>query len=107
VRFRTPGRLPEIGAEGRYGSEKVFVSALWHRIEDRGRQAELSLEHFKRWLVTANRNHWLTLARADVVGAMDPKQVRESEIQDLGATFHFVLDPARNPAAQQERSHVR
>jgi hypothetical protein len=99
--------LPQIGDDGRYGSEKVFVSALWQRLERRGRPAELSLDHFKRWLVTANRNRWLTLARADVVGAMDPKQVRESEIQDLGATFHFVLDPARNPSAQQGRTHVR
>lgn len=99
--------LPEIGEEGRFGSEKVFVSALWHKIEDRGRPVAPSLDHFKRWLVTANRNRWLTLARADVVGVMDPRQVRESEIQDLGATFHFVLDPARNPAALQGRSHVR
>jgi hypothetical protein len=99
--------LPEIGQEGRFGSEKVFVSALWHKIEDRGRPAAPSLDHFKRWLVTANRNRWLTLARADVVGVMDPRQVRESEILDLGATFHFVLDPARNPAAPQGTSHVR
>ena len=99
--------LTEIGDDGRFGDEKVFVSVLWHELAHRGPPAELSLDHFKQWLVTANRNHWLTLARADVVGAMDPKKVRESEIQDRGATFHFVLDPARNPAAQQGSSHVR
>ena len=99
--------LTEIGDDGRFGDEKVFVSVLWHELAHRGPPADLSLDHFKQWLVTANRNRWLTLARADVVGAMDPKKVRESEIQDRGATFHFVLDPARNPAAQQGRSHVR
>jgi hypothetical protein len=99
--------LPEVGAEGRFGPEKVFVSALWERVAQHAPPANLSLDHFKRWLVTANRNRWLTLARADVVGAMDPRQVRDSEIEDRGATFHFVLDPARNPAAQHGRSHVR
>lgn len=84
--------LPKIGSEGRFGSEKVFVSALWHRIEPARRPGELSLDLFKRWLVTANRDGWLQLARADLVGAMDPKQVAESEIRDRGATFHFVLD---------------
>lgn len=99
--------LTEIGDEGRFGQEKVFVSALWHELAHRGPPARLSLDHFKQWLVAANRNRWLTLARADVVGAMDPTKVRESEIQDRGATFHFVLDPARNPAVQQGRPHVR
>jgi hypothetical protein len=99
--------LTEIGDEGRFGDEKVFVSVLWNELAHRGTPADLSLDHFKQWLVAANRNRWLTLARADVVGAMDPKKVRESEIQDRGATFHFVLDPARNPAAQQGRRHVR
>lgn len=99
--------LPEIGADGRFGPEKVFVSALWERVAEHAPPENRSLDHFKRWLVTANRNRWLTLARADVVGAMDPRKVRESEIEDRGATFHFVLDPARNPSAQHGGHHVR
>jgi len=84
--------IPRIGSDGRFGPEKVFVSAIWHRIETDSRLPELSLERFKRWLVTANRDQLLDLARADLVGAMDAKLVAESEIQDLGATFHFVVD---------------
>jgi hypothetical protein len=87
--------IPQIGADGRFGPEKVFVSALWQRIEHGRRPADLSLDGFKRWLVTANRDGWLVLARADLVGAMDTRQVAESEIRDRGATFHFVLDAQR------------
>jgi hypothetical protein len=84
--------IPRIGSDGRFGPEKVFVSAIWHRIESDSRLPELSLERFKRWLVTANRDQLLDLARADLVGAMDAKLVAESEIRDLGSTFHFVVD---------------
>jgi hypothetical protein len=90
--------IPRIGADGRFGPEKVFVSALWHRIERDNRLTDVSFDHFKSWLVTANRNQQIDLARADVVGAMDPKLVAESEIQDLGATFHFVVDRRVNGA---------
>lgn len=97
--------IPRIGAEGRFGSEKVFVSALWHRMEQA--RVELSLDHFKRWLLTANRDGHLQLARADLVGAMDPVQVAESEIRDRGATFHFVVDSHRHAATARGGNHVR
>jgi hypothetical protein len=84
--------IPRIGAGGRYGTEKVFVSAIWDRIEGDRRAGGLSLDRFKRWLVTANREGWLVLARADLVSAMDRELVAASEIEDRGATFHFVLD---------------
>lgn len=99
--------IPRVGADGRFGTEKVFVSAIWHRIERDRRLADLSLDRFKRWLVTANRDGWLVLARADLVGAMDSKLVSESEIEDRGDTFHFVLDQ-QNGAQRSERGfHVR
>lgn len=96
--------IPRIGADGRFGPEKVFVSALWHRIEHDNRLPKLSIDRFKRWLVTANRDQLIDLARADVVGAMDPTLVAESEIEDLGATFHFVVDRRVNGA---RGAHVR
>jgi hypothetical protein len=98
--------IPQVGADGRFGPEKVFVSALWHRIEHARRPADLSLDGFKRWLITANRDGWLVLARADLVGAMDAKQVAESEIRDRGATFHFVLDAQRGTSSYGG-AHVR
>jgi len=74
---------------GRFGPEKVFVSEIWDRV---GGRLGMSLQQFKAWLVDRNRAGDLTLARADLVGAMDPDQVRRSEIDVHGATFHFVLD---------------
>lgn len=97
--------IPRIGADGRFGAEKVFVSALWHHIERDGRLPDLSLERFKRWLVTANRDQLLDLARADTLGEMDGHLVEESEIRDLGATFHFVVD--RQVAAPGRGFHAR
>jgi hypothetical protein len=84
--------IPRIGSDGRFGPEKVFVSALWRYIEDDGRLPDLSLDRFKRWLVTANRDQLIDLVRADSQGDMDGRLLEESEIRDLGATFHFVVD---------------
>jgi hypothetical protein len=95
--------IPRVGAEGRFGSEKVFVSAIWRSIEQDRRLVDLSLDRFKHWLVSANRQGWLVLARADLVGAMDARQVAESEIEDRGATFHFVLD--QQPRRPTHRDH--
>jgi hypothetical protein len=84
--------IPRIGSDGRFGPEKIFVSALWRYLEDDGRLPDLSLERFKRWLLTANRDQLIDLVRADSQGDMDGRLLEESEIRDLGATFHFVVD---------------
>jgi hypothetical protein len=97
--------IPRIGAEGRFG-EKVYVSAIWRTIERDHKAGDLSLDHFKSWLVRANRDGWLVLARADLIGAMDAKQINESEINDRGATFHFVLDQRNGTSVSQRESHA-
>jgi len=97
--------IPRVGADGRFG-EKVYVSAIWHTIERDRKAGDLSLDHFKRWLLRANRDGWIVLARADLIGAMDVKQVNESEINDRGATFHFVLDPRNGASSSQRESHA-
>jgi hypothetical protein len=99
--------IPRIGSDGRFGTEKVFVSALWERIERDGRLPDLSYDRFKRWLVIANRDQLLDLARADLVGAMDPKLVADSEIVYLGTTFHFVVDRRAGSAAAGRGLHAR
>jgi hypothetical protein len=38
---------------------------------------------------------------------MDAKLVAESEIQDQGATFHFVLDPRTGAHGTERGSHAR
>jgi hypothetical protein len=97
--------IPRIGSDGRFGAEKVFVSAIWRRLESDRRLPNLSLDRFKRWLVTANRDQLLDLARADTRGEMDPRLLAESEIVDLGATFHFVVD--RRAANSGRGIHAR
>jgi hypothetical protein len=97
--------LPKIGPEGRFGPEQVYVAALWRRLDHDRSLGGLSLDKFKRWLVTANREQSLLLIRADLVTVMNPKLVAESEIEDLGATFHFVADP--RAVATGKRNHAR
>lgn len=85
--------VSEIRVPGRFGPDKVFIAAIWQDVRRSPRcPTGLTLELLKRWLVLANAQAWLTLARADLVGAMDPELVAASEIEDRGATFHFVLD---------------
>lgn len=84
----------EVTGEGRFGDRRVFIAALWRRVA-RGDLAGLGLADFKRRLLDANRAGDLSLARADLVDAMDPALVAESEIRDLGSSFHFVLDEPR------------
>lgn len=80
---------------GRFGDSKVFIYPLWQRV---GKRFKISLDEFKRWLVNQNRMQNLDLSRADLVDAMNPTLVSRSEINDLGSSFHFVVDrSAKNP----------
>jgi hypothetical protein len=99
--------IPMIGSDGRYGKENVFVSALWQHLARDRRLPDLSIDRFKRWLVAANRDQLLDLARADLVDAMDPRLVEESEIEDLGATFHFVVDRRDRSSVPGQVDHAR
>lgn len=99
--------IPMIGSDGRYGKENVFVSALWQHLSRDRRLPDLSLDRFKRWLVAANRDQLVDLARADLVDAMDARLVEESEIEDLGSTFHFVVDRREMPAEPGQIAYAR
>lgn len=83
--------LPGVRGEGRFGDRKVFVSSLYDAVGP-----EMTLDAFKRWLVQRHQARDLTLARADLVAAMDPRLVARSEISHTPpATYHFVVDPPR------------
>lgn len=84
----------EVTGDGRFGDRRVFIAALWRRVAE-GELAGLTLADFKRRLLEANQAGDLSLARADLVDAMDPALVAESEIRDLGSSFHFVMDEPR------------
>ncbi len=75
---------------GRYGSNKVFVAHVWRALQSDPLVPKMSLGDFKHRLAQANNARLLDLSRADLVQAMDPDDVRQSEVQYLNATFHFV-----------------
>jgi hypothetical protein len=75
---------------GRFGDDKVFISHL-HRVA--ARTPTTTLDEFKNELVRLHTRGLITLARADLVEAMNPADVAESETRYLSATFHFVRLP--------------
>lgn len=83
--------------QDRFHDNKVFVAALWRASQRELNFPCLSLPEFKRRLVEANARHLLHLSRADLVQAMDPGLVAESEIRYENATFHFVLLEGARP----------
>lgn len=87
--------IPRVHETGRFGSHKVFVSALWETMSIR----RCSLDDFKARLIAAHRAQLLSLARADLVAAMPAAVVAASQIEpDRGVQFHFVIDPKARDA---------
>lgn len=86
------------GKSGRFGADKVFVGDL-HRTYQ-SMYGPISLERFKARLSEANNKRHLDVSRADMVEAMDPAKVRESESTHTGtsAQFHFLRVPP-NPVS--------
>jgi hypothetical protein len=77
--------------EDRFHDNKVFIAPLWRASQAEPNFPRLSLAEFKDRLIEANARHLLHLSRADLIQAMDPNLVMESETPYLNATFHFVL----------------
>jgi hypothetical protein len=75
---------------GQFGANKVFVAHVWRMLQDDPAIAALGFDGFKNRLAEANNARFLDLSRADLVEAMDPEDVRLSEVSYLGATFHFI-----------------
>ncbi len=72
---------------GRFGHNKVFISHVWKALQPEWANREA----FDVALLEANRTRQLSLTRADLVSAMDPQDVAESEVRSYGASFHFVV----------------
>jgi hypothetical protein len=75
---------------GRFGDNKVFISHVWRTLGEQPVFHGVDLEYFKLRLAEANHARLLDLSRADLVEAMDPEDVRQSETTHQGATFHFI-----------------
>lgn len=71
-----------------YGPQNVFIGRIYDTLK--AKLGGMSLDQFKRKLVELNRDSKISLARADLVDAMDEKDVEDSEIKDMNASFHFI-----------------
>jgi hypothetical protein len=83
--------------DGRFGRDAVFIASVWRSLRAEPGVPALSLDEFKARLVEAHRDGLVRLARADLVQAMDPAAVCESETHYLGAVFHFILAGGDRP----------
>ena len=84
------GRRPACPT-GRFGDSKVFIAHVWRaQLQSDPAFRTMDLAAFKERLAEANNARLLDLSRADLVQAMDPDDVRQSEVHYLNATFHFV-----------------
>jgi len=83
--------------QDRFHDNKVFIAALWRASQREPNFPRVSLAEFKQRLIEANSHNLLHLSRADLVQAMDPQLVGESETEYLNATFHFVLLEGDHP----------
>jgi hypothetical protein len=75
---------------GRYGDNKVFIAHVWKALQSDPLFQGMELATFKAHLAEANNARLLDLSRADLVQAMNPDDVRQSEVRYLSASFHFV-----------------
>ena len=75
---------------GRFGDNKVFIAHVWKALQANPAFGTMELATFKERLAEANNARLIDLSRADLVQAMDPDDVRQSEVHYLNATFHFV-----------------
>jgi hypothetical protein len=75
---------------GRFGDNKVFIVHVWKALQADPAFGTMELAAFKERLAEANNARLLDLSRADLVQAMDPDDVCQSEVHYLNATFHFV-----------------
>jgi hypothetical protein len=74
----------------RFGPDKVFIASVWESLRNDPDVSALGEQGFKRALVEAHRAGTLVLSRADLIAAMDPRDVAASEIRHLNATYHFI-----------------
>jgi len=80
-----------VSGDGRFGFDKVFISHLFRAWRETN--PGTTYEQFKSQLVAAHRAGGLSLSRADLVEAMDPRDVAESETSWLSQQFHFYRVP--------------
>ena len=84
-------QLAEEGISWPPGEQAAWNSRRKVFIVDVARAVGSTVPRLAPLLVHWNTLGWVELARADLVGAMDPTKVRESEILLDNASYHFVV----------------
>ena len=74
----------------RFHSNRAFIGSIWEHMRGAQPIFDMPLDEFKHKLVQAHRARLLRITRADLVAAMDPREVERSEARYQDATFHFV-----------------
>jgi hypothetical protein len=74
-----------------FGRNKVFIASVWESLAVDPEVRALGEGGFKALLVEAHRRGLVDLSRADLVAAMDPKDVAASETRHRNATYHFIV----------------
>lgn len=87
---QTIRKLATTTTDGRFGENKVFIASIWDQFQRSPAGAGMSRSAFDEHLVEANRTGLLALSRADLIGAMDPETVRQSEVKLEQGAFHLV-----------------
>jgi hypothetical protein len=83
----------------RFGPNKAFISCVWQATQADPTFPRMDLDTFKRHLTAAHHQGLLYLSRADLVQAMNPQLVAQSETHYLNGQFHFIL--LQEPAASR------
>lgn len=83
---RVQDAAAKLVAEGNsFGGRKVFISDIAKRLGTKP-------ERIAGLLLVGQNQGWIRLARADLVGALDPKKTAASEVETpFGGTVHFVV----------------
>lgn len=89
-----PDPTPEGLARSRFGARKVFIAAIRRALRET-EYARLARTTVDALLVEAMREGLLQLARVDLAAAMDPTEIRDSEIRIVNGSYHFVISEPR------------
>lgn len=85
----------------RFGDRKVFIHHVHSEMKRHGTYSG-SLDEFKHHVAEAHKQGHLTAARADLIAAMDPHSVKQSETHAGPATFHFINNVKHDPDAAKK-----
>ena len=96
-------RVPQ---SGKFHDNKVLINHAYKAFQDDRSNPRMSLDEFKDELIKANQSDDIHLGRADMVSAMNPDDVRESNVEiwygpkkefdSPAASFNFIVLPEKS-----------